>query len=535
MGAQPLSSDATPAGAVTPPKYAVVLIPLLLVAIRVFAPEDLDHHQGRQISPIMDILHGGSLAYQQDANGIIATKPPLYNWLAAELSVVFGTRALWVMKLPALLSGLGLLVLIHAIARRMFDPVIAAWSVIVAASTHHFSQLVWYARTDMTMTFLVYMAIFAILTGRMTHLRAAAVGLLLALNILTKGPVGPVLVLLWLMIWAWNLGALGRWREALPWLGTALAVMLIPVAPWVAAIATMPQFVDGILLTELGGKFTGENLPERSVFHYVPIILQRNIPWSLVALGAVYAARRGPEWKSVRLLAIWVAVYFMFFTLFPSRRGDRLLPVYPPLYMLAAIGLNYLFETRHQRKLIVAGYVLAPVIIIAPIVMSFMSKHGRIEPMASILMGAAVSFGALALWSAYRRRAVYVALFVTCGWMAVDGTDVDGVLRVKDVRRSEALRAFAAGVNDTTQGEPMLVYDSDLLVSYVLNVHPRGARPDDAPAGSLHWLVTRTILKEDLERRMGSRLEPVAGLAVEAEGGEHALYRVVSPHSDSPG
>lgn len=164
--------------------FAILALAFLVLAgLRVLAPEDL--FQGDQEKPVgyvMDILHGGRLAIQYEVNGRIATKPPLYNWCAAAACLATGSTAPWVMKLPGLLAGAGIVALMCLLARR-----------------------------------------------------------LLGGSFLTKGPVGPALYGVWLALWAWHQGT---WKDVRRWLALGASVGGVALAarsgwgmPFLAAAA----------------------------------------------------------------------------------------------------------------------------------------------------------------------------------------------------------------------------------------------------------------------------------------------------------
>ena len=68
----------------------VLLLCVLIAVIRLAGPSDLmDNEQQRQSAYVMDALQNHHWLIQKDGAGEIASKPPLYTWLAA------GTSALW--------------------------------------------------------------------------------------------------------------------------------------------------------------------------------------------------------------------------------------------------------------------------------------------------------------------------------------------------------------------------------------------------------------------------------------------------------
>ncbi len=512
-------------------KYAIVLLPILFIVLRVSAPVDLDNHQTKQLSPIMDILHGGKLAYQRDANGILATKPPLYNWLAAGFCTIFDTREPWALKLPALLSGIGLICVLYAFARKMFDPTIAFWTVVATVSAHHISKLIWYIRVDMLMTLLLYLAIYLVYSAPMTRRRAALVGFVLALSAYAKGPVAPLFFLLWLPLWAWDQGLLRRWRNGIPYVLIASGIVAVLVIPWVAFIITMPQFVDKVIMTEIGSRFSGENLPDSPVWAYLPGLVGRILPWSLIAIAALILGRHRPEWRRLRFLALWVLVYVAFLSLFPSRRGDRLLPVYPPIFMMGAVGVTYLLEPRCRRAFVSIIAVLGSIIVVAPVIVPLISKSVAMTPKIWVVLVAGALFGAAALWMLRNQRFAHAAVFLIAGLMTFDGLYANGVMRRRKLDDYFLLQTFAAAAQDRAGGDRIFIYEvdhwADLLMAYELSTHQRGAPPESFPPHSFEWVITRIENEPEFEQRTGWQLDPVPDPKLECKWGKYGLYQVV--------
>jgi len=66
----------------------------------------------------------------------------------------------------------------------------------------------------------------------------------------------------------------------------------------------------------------------------------------------------------VLLLGVWAAVIFVFFSLFSSKLPGYIVPVFPALALLAAIGLNSL-DPAHWRRLVLVTVALVAVGLLA--------------------------------------------------------------------------------------------------------------------------------------------------------------------------
>src|SRR5689334_4168133 len=87
---------------------AIIALALLLFALRLFSPSNfLDQDQERPASYILDVLKNGNWLCQRDFTGDITSKPPLYTWICALLSLPFGRVTLFALWLPGAAAACG--------------------------------------------------------------------------------------------------------------------------------------------------------------------------------------------------------------------------------------------------------------------------------------------------------------------------------------------------------------------------------------------------------------------------------------------
>src|SRR5688572_16522275 len=76
---------------------------LLTLTIRILAPSDIvSRDQSRTVSYTVDIVANGNLVLQSDADGLLATKPPLVNYFSALFVALFGPGE-WTFMMPSLI------------------------------------------------------------------------------------------------------------------------------------------------------------------------------------------------------------------------------------------------------------------------------------------------------------------------------------------------------------------------------------------------------------------------------------------------
>jgi 4-amino-4-deoxy-L-arabinose transferase-like glycosyltransferase len=385
----------------------ILLILVSLVAvIRVTAPSDLSTgDQPLQAAYVRDITERGAWIVQHLEDGSPATKPPLYNWLAAVPILLAGTTSDFLLKLPSLLAGLLTLLLTWSIARQVAGERAALFAGVLLVCSTMFSKQIYFARTDMLLTLFVVGQIWAAL-----RVRPVAYWVFAALALLTKGPIGIAIPLLALLVWWWREGAL-RERARAMHLVPGLLLSLIPLAAWFAAALwqggeevwqqlvvreTLDRFADG-----------SKSKEHKHLLYYVPHFFARMAPAAFFAAAALFAlrSRRDPADRPLFAAAWWFLVPFVMLSLVPSKRVDRLFPIFPAVCILAAWALDRWFSGERVRGMAPALYSIAGAMVLAGIAVVFGIPTG-----VSVIAGVLLLTAGAAMLFAVRRRVAHVFL-----------------------------------------------------------------------------------------------------------------------------
>lgn len=286
-------------------------------------------------------------------------KPILYYWLTAGTYLVTGPTET-AARLWAALSGVGLVLVTAACARRWFDDGTALLAGAIAATSFGYYSIGRLALPDLPLTFCITLAIWAALVAILDVRREARPWVLLsalalALGFLMKGPVGVVIPALVVVP-----VALVERRSLNLRLGDMVLGGLLFAAvalPWYA-----------VMYARHGGAyfesfFVGDNLERfatdrfndpRAWWFYVPVVLGGLLPWTPLALtwarpvGDFLARRRDIGTLDLRLL-LWAILPLLFYSLSVGKQPRYILPVLPPLAMLLAASIIY--RTRDWRSL----------------------------------------------------------------------------------------------------------------------------------------------------------------------------------------
>lgn len=265
-------------------------------------------------------------------------KPVLYYWLTAATYVVSGPTE-WAARWWSALSGLGLVLLTWAAARRLTARDEAAWLAgAIVATCYGYVAMARLALPDLPLTFLITLTIWAALERWWV-----VAGIAAGLGFLMKGPVALVVPAIVLApIW-W------RERHVTPIrardLAAAAAVCALVGLPWYGAMTLRhgPEYLQAFFVGDNLERFATDRFNEpRGIWFYLPILIGGMLPWSLylvtlpwrsVASVARRQRRLTPaEWR----LLLWAFAPLLFFTISIGKQPRYILPVLPPLAILLA-------------------------------------------------------------------------------------------------------------------------------------------------------------------------------------------------------
>lgn len=310
---------------------AVLALAALPSFVGIVSPHDLEvHDQARQALYVSSALDGSWLLPRE--RGVIATKPPLYTWLAAVGSIVLGENE-YAVRLPSVLASFGLGLLVFDLGRRLHGREVGLVALALFATLPYVVKLSFLARTDMLLAFWIALAMWAALR-RSALLFWTCVGL----GALTKGPVGLVVPPLAVAIEALARSDAERWRALRPLRG-ALLVLAIVAAWLVPALAIggddLLHMADVELLDRLTGGGRWATTDHQPFWYLLPQVFVTLAPCSLLLPLAL--ARPEATARATRpFLASWILTVLLVVSLPAEKRADYLLPLFAPALLLVS-------------------------------------------------------------------------------------------------------------------------------------------------------------------------------------------------------
>ena len=286
-------------------------------------------------------------------------KPVLYYWFTAATVAVTGATE-WSARLWAALSGVGLVFVTAALARRWYDDDTALLAGAVVATSFGYVALGRMALPDLPLALSVTATVAACLVAigeRVPRPRlwlvAAAVSA--ALGFLTKGPLAivlPAAVLFPIMLIERRASRL-RLSDVV----VAIAVFAAVALPWYLAMWWRHgnTYLEGFFVGDNLERFATDRFNEpRPWWYYGPVIVGGVVPWApylLLGVGAaarLLAGRGGVGSVETRLL-LWVVLPAAIFTASVGKQPRYVLPLLPPIAILIAHGI--VDRTRARRGL----------------------------------------------------------------------------------------------------------------------------------------------------------------------------------------
>lgn len=397
----------------------VLLLVAAMIAIRAHAPSNTySYAQFWQIHASIDHLNDGSLILPKiDSAGTPARKGQLYAWILTAAMKITGLRNEFIFRVPTMLAGAGLAVLVYLLGRRWYGRRVGLLAACLWTTALHMNKLLYLATTDMLLAFWIGLCVFCV--DRLTFHPAsrgrwawsAAFWGAMILAGITKGwgivnlaiiggflalasAVGPGFAALRYVRGVGNKVLLAGWLIFRRWwaavrackLGWGLLAMVVVFVPlWWGMLQVGGEKFQETLRYEVWQRLTGqgEHAPGSLTGPAVAHLYYNLLPMSIFAGCAFFLvpirrwlSRKGP----ISLPLVWVIVVLAAFGIPRGFRPDYLLPCYAAVALLAGWSVCELARperwnhrvAKHFRRICQAvPFVLAFGLIAIPLLYFF--------------------------------------------------------------------------------------------------------------------------------------------------------------------
>jgi len=365
---------------------------VLITTARLLGPWNiLDNDQLRPHSYVQDIIRNDNWLVQHDWTGEVASKPPLYAWIASIPALITNHVGPLELAIPSMIGVLIASITIAMWVSRKIGARTACTAVLAFVCTPLMIKQVTLARTDALYAGLTTLA--AVLAFRAWTTRKGwwEFWLVAGLATLTKGPLAIVLALAGLLFIRNHRPPRteSRSRECFEH-ALGIILFLALAAGWfIAAWLNEGQpFIDKVLGRELFGHITGASEVHTNsvsafdtlfnwllgLFQPTLYLLYHAAPWSIFAFLAIVHAYRQPSDDPDRrayepFCAGWLIIGLAIFSVVPHQRPDLLSPIWAPGAIMAASMLTSLVGTwsRRRARLAAAATTLVALVIVLAI------------------------------------------------------------------------------------------------------------------------------------------------------------------------
>jgi hypothetical protein len=301
----------------------------------------------------------------------INSKPPAVAWVSAALYQL--TRS-WdfAWRFPSFIAALVLAVLVFRGARTFGD--LPALCALAAFGLNLLSvRLATLVRTDMPLalvTFAVGLLMFEKIRTRTSWTTRDRVLLFAVLTaaMFVKGPIVWAFVLpplvLYQLLRNWRPDFPNAWSGWVPWIASFAVFCL-----WVIfGIRFIDGFYEDVILNEFGARFHEGIHRSQPLLFYIPHLLQKFAPWSLLIIGLLVIALRKTKAATGKWLGnlspemfwliTWALGGIVVMSLIPSKRVDRIFPAIPPLCLLLAAQIKVIMAENVIRVRRIAAFAI---------------------------------------------------------------------------------------------------------------------------------------------------------------------------------
>jgi 4-amino-4-deoxy-L-arabinose transferase-like glycosyltransferase len=277
-------------------------------------------------------------------------KPVLLYWCLQASYSLFGVNE-WSARFPSLVAGILNLILCYELGRRLFDAGTGLLAAAILGSSFMFCISCHAVTPDALLILTVQMTFFTWIKAydqwQSSRQRQSfwllLTGVCAGLAALAKGPVGVILpgtIILLFLAWQRDLAFLWHRRTL-----QAVSLLLLVAVPWYLAVGieTHWEFIQGFFLKHNLDRFSAPMEGHQGpVYFHLLTLLVAFAPWSIFlgptcwhAASRSLIARERKPW-AYRLLACWILVWLVVFSVAATKLPNYVLPLYPALALLTS-------------------------------------------------------------------------------------------------------------------------------------------------------------------------------------------------------
>ena len=324
-------------------------------------------NEGRRALAIKEMFESGNWLIPRLNGELYLTKPPLLYWISLSISSLVGEVNEWTLRLPSAFAALITLWMTYRYTLYKFGAWSALFSAQILMANLGFAMLARRVEIEMLLTALCVGALLSALKHIEEPAKRGWIYLsyfLLALAVLTKGPVALLFVTLPLIVVAvWTKDSFVR-QVLTNYKGWIL--FFVVASSWYLVVSQQLGF-------DIWATIAKRDMLEKIQAEDVAKPLLSYLGWIIVDfvfLVVLLLVRPRELFKSLSGMGDWkvlltaVLVPLLVFSLFSNKHAKYLLPIYPLIAILLGVQLAKLFDkAEHKfRTLILTLSILLPLL-----------------------------------------------------------------------------------------------------------------------------------------------------------------------------
>lgn len=346
--------------------FCTLLIGVILLFFGLGSLELMSLNEGRRALAIKEMFEAGNWLLPTQNGELYLTKPPFLYWCSLFFSSIAGAVNEWTLRLPSAFAALAVVLMVYHFMKQHFNAWAALFSAQLLLTNVAFVMLARRVEIEMLLTALCLGALLSTIYYAESEKKSVKwiylSQFLLALAVLTKGPVAMLFVTLPLLLVAFltkNKRVIEVLTNKIGWI-----IFIVVATSWYLAVTLKlgPDIWSAIAKRDMLGKMQNEDLA-KPFLSYVGWIATDFL--LLVGLFFYQPRRLWQRYQSqlaFQLLMVACVAIIVVFSLFSNKHAKYLLPIYPVIVMLLSLQLSLIFEASTQiiRKLILALGLIIP-------------------------------------------------------------------------------------------------------------------------------------------------------------------------------
>ena len=295
-------------------------------------------------------------------------KPVLGYWVNAASIILFGENAFAIRLPSAMAAGISALMLFLLVRRFAGGYSAGILATVVFLTCLEVFGVGTFSVLDSLFSTFVTVAMVSFFFASMADktkkrmIFLVLFGVFCGLAFLTKGFIAfaiPVVSIVPFLIWE------RRWKELFKSSWVSIVACIMVALPWSAIIYLRePEFWHYFFWTEHIKRFMSDHSQHPYPFwFFIPVLIVGALPWTVLfpaVISGLY--KRCLQYPVIRFAICWFLFPFLFFSASHGKLGTYILPCFPPLAILIAVGLLYYFEEGEKRAFTIGALLLAMVV-----------------------------------------------------------------------------------------------------------------------------------------------------------------------------